>query len=462
MSRQIVIDPVTRIEGHARVVIDIDDRNNVVQSIFKVMDFRGFESILRGMQVEMMPTLTPRICGTCPHTHHLAAARAVDHVFGVKPTRTAKLIRQVMNLGAMIHSHAVHFFALAGPDFFMGLNSDPAKRNIMGMVEKYPDISKSALHLRSIGQRIAELTGGRGIHPVTSVAGGVAAPLSAEQGDMLKKLVAEGLTLGRKLYAVAKKVLARDENLIQSLPLETNYMGTVVDGVLDFYEGKLRHKRPDGSFSEFAEENWTDHLKELALPESYGKSVHFKEDDAPVRVGPLARLNCADKMGTPLADAELEEFRSLYGNPCHHTVMYHHARMIELLYCFETLDQMVKDDELYGDNIKAQVGTPGNACAHVEAPRGVLIHDYEVDQNAIVTRANLLVATQQNLIAINDTISLSAQKYMDKPDADLLNAIEFGIRCYDPCLSCATHRVGEMKLRVDIRQKGKTIRSMRR
>jgi F420-non-reducing hydrogenase large subunit len=192
VSRQIVIDPVTRIEGHARVVIDIDDNSNVVQSIFKIMDFRGFETILRGMQVEMMPTLTPRICGTCPQTHHLASARAVDHVFGVEPTRTAKLIRQVMNLGAMIHSHAVHFFALAGPDFFIGLNADPAKRNILGMVEKYPDISQKALHLRSIGQRIAELTGGRGIHPVTCVAGGVAAPLSNEQGAMLKSLVEIG------------------------------------------------------------------------------------------------------------------------------------------------------------------------------------------------------------------------------------------------------------------------------
>jgi F420-non-reducing hydrogenase large subunit len=261
---------------------------------------------------------------------------------------------------------------------------------------------------------------------------------------------------------VAKKVLAEDEPLIHSLPLETNYLGTVVDGVLDFYEGNLRHRRFDGSFSEFPEENWAEYLKEKALPESYGKSVCFKDEDKPFRVGPLARLNCADRMGTPLADAELEEFRSLYGNPCHQTVMYHHARMIELIYCFEKLEQIIKDDELFGDTIRAKVGTPRNGCAHVEAPRGVLIHDYEVDQNAIVTRANLLVATQQNITSINDTIALSARKYLDQPDVDLMNSIEFGIRCYDPCLSCATHRVGEMKLIVEIRQNGNTIRSMRR
>lgn len=464
MPRQLTIDPITRIEGHASVTIQVDDDNRVSNSVFKVMDFRGFEAFLQGMQVEMLPALTARICGTCPVTHHIAASRAVDKVFGTTSPRAAELQRNIMNLGALISSHAVHFFALAGPDLLLGLSCDPARRNIVGMAQKHPLLSKKALRLRSIGQRMVELVGGRGTHPVTSVAGGMAMPLQKETYGKLKELAAEGLSLGRKLYDAAKTLLMSQKNLLHSLPLETNYLGTVNGGTLDFYQGELRFKTPGGDQIDFHEDDWTRYLTEYAENDSYGKQVRFngKEGSQHYRVGPLARLNCADRIDTPLAAGQLEEMRRMFGGLCHETVLYHHARMIELLYAVEKMDLLLKEDEILGENVRSPLGAPRDACAHVEAPRGVLIHDYKVDGNGIVTRSNLLVATQQNLGAINATIGMSAQAFIEQSDDLLLNAIEFGIRCYDPCLSCATHRIGEMKLNVEIVRSGKPVRRIRR
>ncbi len=467
MPRKLTIDPVTRIEGHARVELDIDDTGTVTNSVFKVMDFRGFEKFLQGMQVEMMPTVTSRICGTCPQTHHLAAVRAVDKVFGVTPPRAADLIRNVMNLGAMVHSHAVHFFGLAAPDLLMGLDADPASRNIIGLVKANPELAKKALRLRSIGQRIVELTGGRGTHPVSCIPGGVAAPLTKENGERIKKLVAEGVPLGQELFNTAKEALTSKPDLVQALPLETHYLGTVKNDAVDFYDGELRLRGPDGQSKDFAEDDWKDHLFEEAISTSYAKYVFCQtgqegEDAVPYRVGPLARINCADKIDTPLAQAEFEQFRQLGGSPCHQTVMYHYARLIELLHSLEKLAALVADPELYSENVRTACGSPRNGTAHVEAPRGVLIHDYEVDDNAIVTKANLIVATQQNTPAINATVGMAAQQFLDQPDAVMLNAVEFGIRCYDPCLSCATHRVGEMHMEIVIRQGGEILRRVRR
>jgi F420-non-reducing hydrogenase large subunit len=464
MSRQITIDPVTRIEGHAKVDLEIDDNGEVRGAVFKVMDFRGFETFLRGMQVEMMPTLTARICGTCPQTHHLAASKAVDRVFGAEIPRTAELLRQALNLGAMVHSHAVHFFALAGPDLIFGLASDPAERNIVGMARKHPELSKKALRLRTIGQKIVELVGGRGTHPVSSIPGGMAAPLGSEKAEKLKKLVAEGAALSRNLYQAAEKLLNANSQVLQSLPLETAYLGTVNGGGLDFYEGELRLVKPDGSSLDFPETEWSAYLYEKAVRESYGKPVYFRDGSEEIvyRVGPLARLNCAETIDTPSANACLEKFRETWGHPCHQTVLYHQARMIEILYAMEKLEQIIAEDALYGDEVRAELGPPRDAAAHVEAPRGVLVHDYKVDGNAVVQNANLLIATQQNLHAINETIGLSAGRYMDQPEEAFLNAIEFGIRCYDPCLSCATHRIGGMKLDVTVRRGGEVYRRARR
>jgi len=384
----------------------------------------------------------------------------------VKIPRAAELLRLCLNMGSFIHSHGVHFFALAAPDLLLGIDSDPAKRNIVGLVEAAPEVATKALRLRTIGQRVVEIIGGRGTHPVSFVPGGVAAPLRAEHRETLKRLAAEGVELGLSLFETAKDALLTQIDLVFSLPLETHYLATVNDGAMDFYQGALRLKAPDGTTLDFEEDAWRDHMHEESSPTSYAKDVLCRTasgEDVSYRVGPLARINCAERIDTPRAQVELGELRELGGDPCHHTLMYHYARLVELLHALEKLCQLVDDDEMYSDQVRAKVGSPRSATAHVEAPRGVLIHDYEVDGDGIVTGANLMVATQQNIAAINQTVGMSAAQYLDRPDDFLLNAIEVGIRCYDPCLSCATHRVGEMKLEVLIRDAdGRVVRQARR
>jgi F420-non-reducing hydrogenase large subunit len=387
-------------------------------------------------------------------------------VFGTKIPRAAELLRYALNMGSYIHSHGVHFFALAAPDLLLGINSDPAKRNIVGLVQAAPEVATKALRLRTIGQQVVEIIGGRGTHPVACVAGGVAAPLDRGKRDTLKRLAAEAVATGSELFAFAKKALLDKKALLTALPLETHYLGTCNAGALDFYQGALRLAAPDGSKHEFSEDDWASNLFEETNPASYAKFVFCRTkggDGVPYRVGALARINACDRIDTPLAQKELGELRALGGNPCHQTVMYHYARLIELLHALEKLAALVNDEELYSDNVRTlPSGTPRNATSHVEAPRGVLIHDYKVDANGILTGVNLIVATQQNVPAINATVGMSAQAFIDQPDDFLLNAIEVGIRCYDPCLSCATHRLGEMKLEVVVRKGGDVYREAAR
>jgi F420-non-reducing hydrogenase large subunit len=355
---------------------------------------------------------------------------------------------------------------LAGPDLLLGLDADPADRNIVALLRAAPDVARNALRLRTIGQQVTELVGGRGTHPVASVGGGLAAPLDAGRLETLRKLAAEALPLGGQLVEVARDALLAREDLIRSLPIESHYLGTVSGDCLDLYQGNLRLRAPDGADTEFSEDDWASHIHEETVPTSYAKHVLCKTSngtEVPFRVGALARLNCADRIDTPLAQAELERFREIGGSPCHETVMYHYARLVELLYSAEKLVEIVADDEIMSDNVRTEAGgAPRNATAHVEAPRGVLIHDYEVDGEGIVTKVNLIVATQQNMALINETIAMSAGQFLDQPDDLLLNGIEFGIRCYDPCLSCATHRLGEMKMEVVVRQRGEVVRTVRR
>ncbi len=467
MTRKVTIDPITRIEGHARIEVDIDDDNQVTNSVFKVMDFRGWETFLLGTPVEMMPSITPRICGTCSVTHHLASAKAVDNVFGVTPPQTAVLLRYALNLAGYIHSHAIHIFALAGPDLLLGLDADPAKRNIVGLIEAAPELAKKALELRAFSTQVTEMIGGRGIHPVTAVAGGMSTSLDKSKRAGLLEQAKNAVEVAKELLLTIKQPLMSRTNHIHTLPLPTHYLGLVNNGLLDHYQGDLRLRSPDGSSFEFPCDEWTSYLFEETVPASYAKFVFCRtgeEEAVPYRVGPLARINCCDQIDTPLANAELEEFRGQCEFPCHQTVMYHYARLIELLYATEKLTQLFADDELWSKEVRTLPDdNPQNASGIVEAPRGVLIHDYEVDTNGILTGVNLLVATQQNVPAINATVGMSAQAYLDEADDErLLNGIEFGVRCYDPCLSCATHRIGEMKLEVVVRQQGKVIRTARR
>ncbi len=467
MSRTIEINPVTRIEGHAKVHLEVSDDGTVGAAYMHVLEYRGFEKIVEGMQVELMPTLTSRICGTCPHAHHLVSSKVLDKVFQVTPPRAGRMLRELLNCGSFIHSHAVHFFALAGPDLLLGIDAPAGKRNIMGLLEAAPELAAKALRLRSLGQKIAEVVGGRGTHPITSVAGGVSVPITAEQRETLRKFTAEALELTKVAVAEGKKALAKNDALLRILPLPEHSMGTVQGGKLDLYDGQIRVQRPDGSVAmEFESSDYAKVLFEEALPFSYSKQVLFRDpkgEPSAYRVGPLARINCAESIDTLLANAELAEFKKTWGAPCHLTVTNHFARLIELLYVAEKAVALVADDEIASSNVRTQpTATPRSAIGHIEAPRGVLIHDYTVDGNGIVQKANFIVATQHNISSINASVKAAAAQFWGKPDDELLNGIEFAIRCYDPCLSCSTHQVGKMPMEVTVSRGGQVERKVSR
>ncbi|MCI5150042.1 MAG: Ni/Fe hydrogenase subunit alpha [Candidatus Electrothrix sp. MAN1_4] len=470
MSRTITIDPVTRIEGHARVEVDIDDQNKVT-SVFKVLDFRGWETLLQGTKVEQMPSLTARICGTCSTSHHLVSAKAVDQVFSVTPPPAAVKLRNVLNLAGFLHSHSIHLFALAAPDFLLPPGTPPEQRNLLTLIDNpnTQEIAENALRLRKISTSISQEIGGRGIHPVTAVPGGMSQTLSERSREILYNNAQEGIELAKSLFdALAPALSDTNSDLLQSLPWESHYLSLVKNRYLDLYNGMLQLTSPGAAIPPvcFTGEQWKEHLKEQVTPESYAKPVFFQdaqENLVDYRVGPLARLNGCEHIDTPRAQDALDSFHE-FGRPCHQTYLYHFARLIELLYAAEKLEQLLGDETICDVEVQTQVGAiNGHGVGVIEAPRGVLIHDYQVDDKGLLTTANLLIATQQNISAINKTVGLAAQRLIHNPDDNaLMNAIEMGIRCYDPCLSCATHRLGEMKMEVVVRQNGAVIRRSRR
>jgi len=465
MGRTISIDPVTRIEGHANVRIDIDDDENIKFAAMSVNELRGFEKIMEGMKVEDMPLITARICGVCPAAHHLASVRTLDRVYGTEPPEGGHKLRELMYMGHIIHSHALSLFVLSGPDLIMGLDADPVQRNIAGMLKADPETTKKALRLRSIGQQILERIGGRGVHPVTAVAGGVTFSPDASLRKELLDDAREAMELGLFAADVVKNLLAgfadKYQDIVTTLELKTHYMGTVRDGNLNFYEGMIRTMDPEGNIvAEFDSADYTRYIVEEAVDWTYLKPTFIKSENKNnvYRVNTLARVNVADGMETPLAQKELEKFRSEYGRPCHYTLMHHYARMIELIYACEKAVMLLEDDAITGETRTPVTQTPQSAVGHVEAPRGTLIHDYAVSEEGLIEKANLIVATQQNFTAINQTIRNCAEYFLNKSEAELLNSIEFSIRTYDPCFSCSTHAVGRMPLKVSVFQNGKLVR----
>jgi len=466
MGRTIVINPVTRIEGHAKIDIEIDDADRVVAARLHVLEFRGFEKFVEGMQVELMPTLSTRICGTCPHAHHLVAAKCADAVLGAVPPRAALLQRQLLNAGSIIHSHAIHFFALAGPDLLLGIGAAPADRNIVSLLRAAPELAKKALRLRSLGQKIAEVVGGRGTHPVTAVAGGMATTIDQDKLTQLRTMANEALELSRFALEAGKKVLSDRAELIELLPLPTHDLGTVQGDVWDLYDGNLRLCDPEGKIaSEIPSVKYKDVMVEEASAHSYAKRVLFKLSNKEVdyRVGPLARLNTCGQLPTPAAQAELLEYRAKFGHPTHQVVLNHYARLIEMLACAELAVALCNDSELTSTTVLSPpTHGPRSAVAHVEAPRGVLIHDYDVDDQGLIRKANFLVATQHNISSIDKSLQLAAERFWKKPEAEFVNGVEFAIRCYDPCLSCSTHQVGQMPMIINMMRRGQLVRQVRR
>ncbi|MDI6814464.1 MAG: Ni/Fe hydrogenase subunit alpha [Dehalococcoidales bacterium] len=464
--KQIVIQPVTRIEGHAKITIQLDEQGNVADTRVNVVELRGFERFCIGRPVEELPRIVCRICGVCPWAHHLASSKACDAVFGVDIPSVAKKLRELAYMGHFIHSHTLHFFILSGADFVMGPDADYSVRNVIGIVQKVPDIARKVVRARYLAQMMTQVLGGKAIHPDVSVPGGWSKPLTKEELDHLKEMARECLDFATFAIDFAKKeIFPKYLDVVKSLAaIETGFLGTVKDGDLDLYDGNLRMMTPDGKYEDFPAERYLDYIGEHVEPWSYLKFPYYKKMgqfsmdlDNPVgiyRTNALARINVCDRIPTPLAQKELEEFRSNFGRPAQLTLLYHWARLIEILYCAERAMELLNDPEITDPNTwKAVTPRAARGIGSVEAPRGTLIHDYETDEKGIVTNCNLIVGTTHNNAPINMSVKRSAMDLIKNGvyDQGLLNKVEMSIRAYDPCLSCSTHELdGRIPVKIDI------------
>ncbi len=468
MGKQIIIQPVSRIEGHAKITIQLDDTGNVADTRVNVVELRGFEKFCIGRPVEEIPRIVTSICGVCPWSHHLASAKANDAVFGVQPAPAGKKLRDLCNSIAYTEEHILHFFFLSGPDFVMGPDADYSVRNVFGIAQANPEIGKKVVRNRHLGTQMLDIISGKSIHPVTAVPGGFSKPLTQKERDIVLPMAEEVLEFAKFSIAFAKEtIFPKYLDTVKVLGVfNSGFMGTVSeDGALNVYDGKLRLMKPDGSFTDFAYDQYTDFISERIEDWSYMKFPYAKswgegfsmDIDNPkgiYRTNSLARINVADKMATPLAQIEFEEFRAKFGRPAQLTLLYHWARLIELLYNAEHAVELLNDPEITSRETRVPV-TPraarGVGC--VEAPRGTLIHDYETDDKGLITNLNLIVGTTHNNAPINMSVNQAAKLLIKdgKYDQGILNRVEMAIRAYDPCLSCATHNLdGRLPVKIDI------------
>jgi F420-non-reducing hydrogenase large subunit len=431
-----------------------------------VIELRGFERFCVGKPVEEMPRITTRICGVCPWSHHLASAKATDAVFGVQLPSAGEKLRRLCNSIAYMEEHILHFYVLAGPDFILGPDAEYPVRNVIGILDAVPDVGKQVVKVRHMCAKMLELIAGKSIHPAAAVPGGFSRPLSEDERQSLLPMAEEALELAKFTMSFAKEnIFPKYLDVVKTVgTITSGFLGTVTDdGALDLYDGTLRMMYADGSYEEFPYEQYTDYIGEHVEPWTYLKFPYAKqrgpfelEDNAPslYRVNSLARINVADYIPTPLAQKELEEFRASFGRPAQLTLLYHWARLIELLHNAENALLLLNDPEITSSDIRASV-TPRAArgVGVVEAPRGTLIHDYTTDDDGLLTHVNLLVATCQNNSAINLSVKQAAKTLIKDGNYDqgTLNTVEMAIRAYDPCLSCATHRMdGTIPVKIDI------------
>jgi NAD-reducing hydrogenase large subunit len=460
--KKIVIAPITRIEGHAKVTIFLNEDDSVKDARFQVVDFRGFEKFSQGRPYYEMPSITSRSCGICPVSHLLASAKACDAIVGVTPPATAIMLRRLMHMGQLIQSHALNFFHLSAPDLLLGFDSDPAERNIFGLIEKQPELAIQGVKLRKFGQEIIERVAGKRIHSADwIVPGGAKWPLKKESADYLLSQLPEALGITIKTIKLFKKNLSRWEGEIANFgDCPSYYLGLVTkNGGLEHYDGNIRIVDRSGKAvaDQLDPAKYYEYIGEAVEPWSYMKFPYFKPlgyPDGDYRVGPLARLNVASHCGTPLADAELEEFKKLGKGECIHSAFhYHYARLVEILFCIETAKFLLEDAALLSEWVssKASVNT-FEGIGVAEAPRGTLIHHYTVDPSGMINWVNMIIATEHNNSAYNKAVTQVAKKYVKarKLEEGMLNRVEAVIRAFDPCLSCATHAVGSMPLHVKL------------
>ncbi|ACL06634.1 Ni/Fe hydrogenase subunit alpha [Desulfatibacillum aliphaticivorans] len=449
MSRNITVQPITRIEGHASIGIELDDNGNVSDARVNFMSLRGFEKFVEGKPAEELPRIVSRICGICPWMHHLASTKAVEGCFGATPTPTGSRLRELMQTLAHAEDKLLHFFFLAAPDFVMGPDADYSVRNVIGIVKSNPELATQAVRMRQKAKMILDRFSKKTIHPVAGVPGGFCKPLTEEDRvDMLAQ------TREIMDFALFTMDLAKNEIFPQYLDvikelgtITTGFLGTVdKEGALNLYDGRLRLMQPSGEFEEFDAADYTDYLAEKVVPFSYGKFPYARrwnegfslDPDNPkgiYRANTLARINVADKMATPRAQAELEEFRAAFGRPAQATLLYHYARLIEEVYACERAVEILEDKEITNPDVRAHVEPgAGRGVGCVEAPRGTLIHDYSTDENGLITSANLIVGTTHNLGPINLSVHRAAKDLIKDGvvTEGILNRIEMAVRAYDP------------------------------
>jgi F420-non-reducing hydrogenase large subunit len=480
MAQKITIDPITRLEGHGKIEIFLDDRGDVERAFLQVPELRGFEKFSEGRAAEEMPRITPKICGVCPTTHHMASGKTLDDLYKVEPPPAAKKIREMVNSAFMAEDHALHFFFLGGPDFIVGPAAPKGLRNILGVIEKVGlDAGKTVIGIRKRLRAVIAKQGGRVIHPVCNLPGGVSKGVTKEDRDEYIQTGKDAVEFAQfALEAFGDIVLANKDYvdvIIGDLYRhETYYMGLVDSkNRVNFYDGDIRVVDPSGAeFAKFKPREYLDHIAEHVEPWSYIKFPYLKnvgwkgfvdgKDSGVYRVAPLARLNAADGMATPRAQVEYEKlYEALGGKPAHNTLAYHWARLIELLYAAERLLELAQDEEILDPNVRTlptQIPTEGVGV--VEAPRGTLFHHYITDERGIIEKANLIVATVNNSAAMCMSIERAARGLIQggKVDDGLLNQVEMAFRAYDPCLACATHSLpGKTPLEVVIRAGDGTV-----
>ena len=456
--RRVAIDPVSRVEGHGKVTLLLDDDNRVVQARLHIVEFRGFESFIVGRPYWEVPVMVQRLCGICPVSHHLAASKALDVALGVAAIpASARAMRELMHYGQIMQSHALHFFHLSSPDLLFGFDSDVNRRNIIGVAAAHPDIARQGVLLRKYGQEVIRLTAGKRVHGTGSVPGGINRHLTRAERDELAAQVPQMLAWCEQAVDLAAALQAQNPALYQNFgSFESSWMSLVRgDGAMALYDGRLRVRSADGRVlvDDVDPQTYADLIVEETAPWTYMKFPHLIALGAEAgwyRVGPLARVQNCDFIATPRAEAQRQRF--LAHGPVHATLAYHWARMIEMLHAMEVIAELLQDDALIGGEriapLPAQRPARREGVGVLEAPRGTLIHHYEIGDDDLITWCNLIVSTTHNNRAMNESVRAVAAEYFDGREVTpgLLNHIEVAIRAYDPCLSCATHALGQMPL----------------
>ncbi len=464
MAQTITIDPVTRIEGHGKIVIHLDDAGQVSDAKFHVTEFRGFEKFCEGRTFPEMPGITMRICGICPISHMLASAKACDAITSVRIPPAAEKLRRLVNHAQYVQSHALSFFHLSAPDLLLGMESEPAARNVIGLIRKDPELARKGIRLRQFGQDIIRMVGTRSVHPAWAVPGGVREGLSAENLKQIRENLPEAIETTETALDLLKDSYGHFKNEVAVYgDFPSKFIGLVTpEGGLEHYDGLLRVMEADGRIIEpgLSTDRYREIIAEAVEPWSYLKFPYYKPggygtQEGLYRVGPLARLNICDFAGTPRADRELRQFRRLgnNGRVVTSTFHSHYARLIEIMFALERIAELVEDPDVTSGRLRAIAGVnQEKGIGIMEAPRGTLIHEYDVDEFGIIKKVNLLVATGNNNQAMNKTVEQIAKAYMNGKQITegLMNRVEHGIRLFDPCLSCSTHAVGKMPLHIQV------------